>query len=171
MVRFPSPQVVRQRSPQAVRPHPPQVHVKQSEQGSSMAWTAIFLATVLMPLMLFVIDSSRLLYVRGRLQTATDAACEDAAWAAGDRPNYIDTGQTRLSNGGYVIGVAQSTFTSTLGESTRMAFAPLLSVTLDSANNQILCSATARVPVIFNAVGVAPQVDVRANAVSAVRFR
>ena len=136
-----------------------------------MAWTAIFLATVLMPLMLFVIDSSRLLYVRGRLQTATDAACEDAAWAAGDRLNYIHTGQTRLSNGGVVIGVAQNTFARTLDESTRMAFTPLLSVTLDYANKRILCSATARVPVIFNAVGVAPQVDLRANAISAVRFR
>ena len=145
--------------------------IKRSEQGSSMAWTAIFLATVLMPLMLFVIDGSRLLYVRGRLQTASDAACEDAAWAAGDRPNYIDTGQTRLGNNWYVVGVAQNTFTRTLGESTRMAFTPLLSVTLDYANNQILCSATARVPVIFNAVGVAPQVNVQANTITAVRFR
>jgi hypothetical protein len=125
---------------------------KKSEQGSSMAWTAIFLTAVLMPLMLFVIDGSRLLYVRGRLQTATDAACEDAAWAAGDRPNYIDTGQTRLGDSWYVIEVAQDTFVRTLDESTRMAFTPLLSVTLDYANNQILCSAIARVPVIFNAV-------------------
>ena len=145
--------------------------VKKSEQGSSMAWTAIFLTTVLMPLMLFVIDGSRLLYVRGRLQTATDAACEDAAWAAGDRPNYIDTGQTRLGDSWYVIEVAQDTFVRTLDESTRMAFTPLLSVTLDYANNQILCSAIARVPVIFNAVGVAPQVDVSANTITAVRFR
>ena len=145
--------------------------VKKSEQGSSMAWTAIFLTTVLMPLMLFVIDGSRLLYVRGRLQTAADAACEDAAWAAGDRPNYIDTGQTRLGDSWYVIEVAQDTFVRTLDESTRMAFTPLLSVTLDYANNQILCSAIARVPVIFNAVGVAPQVDVSANTITAVRFR
>ena len=145
--------------------------VKKSEQGSSMAWTAIFLTAVLMPLMLFVIDGSRLLYVRGRLQTATDAACEDAAWAAGDRPNYIDTGQTRLGDSWYVIEVAQDTFVRTLDESTRMAFTPLLSVTLDYANNQILCSAIARVPVIFNAVGVAPQVDVSANTITAVRFR
>ena len=145
--------------------------VKKSEQGSSTAWTAIFLTTVLMPLMLFVIDGSRLLYVRGRLQTATDAACEDAAWAAGDRPNYIDTGQTRLGDSWYVIEVAQDTFVRTLDESARMAFTPLLSVTLDYANNQILCSAIARVPVIFNAVGVAPQVDVSANTITAVRFR
>ncbi len=136
-----------------------------------MAWTAIFLATVLLPLMLFVIDGSRLLYVRGRLQTATDAACEDAAWAAGDRPNYMDTGQTRLGNNWVVVGVAQNTFTRTLGERTRMAFTPLLSVTLDTTNRQILCSATARVPVLFNSVGVAPMVDVRSNTITAVRFR
>ncbi len=151
--------------------HPSSVSIYPSEAGSSMAWTAIFLATVLLPLMLFVIDGSRLLYVRGRLQTATDAACEDAAWAAGDRPNYIDTGQTRLGNNWYVVGVAQNTFTRTLGENTRMAFTPLLSVTLDYPNNQIWCSATARVPVIFNGVGVAAQVNVRANATSGVRFR
>jgi hypothetical protein len=147
------------------------MRIRNLERGSSMAWTAIFLATVLMPFMLFVIDGSRLLYVRGRLQTATDAACEDAAWAAGDRPTYIDTGETRLGNNWYVVGVAQNTFTRTLDESTRMAFTPLLSVTLDYPNNQILCSATARVSVLFNAVGVAPQVNVSANTITAVRFQ
>jgi len=89
--------------PNSPRLRSPQVRIKKSEQGSSMAWTAIFLAAVLMPLMLFVIDGSRLFYVRGRLQTAADAACEDAAWAAGDRPNYIDTGETRLGNNWYVV--------------------------------------------------------------------
>ena len=53
--------------------------IRRVEQGSSMAWTAVFLITVLSPLMLLVIDGARLLYIRGRLQTATDAACEDAA--------------------------------------------------------------------------------------------
>jgi Flp pilus assembly protein TadG len=144
---------------------------RKPEQGSSLAWTAVFLITVLMPLMLLVIDGSRLLYVRGRLQTATDAACEDAAWAAGDRPNYIDTGQTRLSNDWYVIEVAQNTFVSTLNERTRMAFSPMLAVTLDYTNNQILCSATAQVPVLFNAVGVAPQVNLSSNTIAAIRFR
>jgi uncharacterized membrane protein len=147
------------------------MQIRKPEQGSSLAWTAVFLITVLMPLMLLVIDGSRLLFVRGRLQTATDAACEDAAWAAGDRPNYIDTGQTRLSNDWYVIEVAQNTFVSTLNERTRMAFIPQLGVTLDSTNNQILCSATAEVPVFFNAVGVAPQVNLSSNTIAAIRFR
>ena len=58
---------------------------QRSEQGSSLAWAAAFLTTVFLPLMLLVVDGARLLYVRGRLQTATDASCEAAAWTAGDR--------------------------------------------------------------------------------------
>ncbi len=50
-----------------------------------MAWTAVFLAFVVIPLMALVADGARMFYVRGRLQTATDAACEDAAWSAADR--------------------------------------------------------------------------------------
>ena len=144
---------------------------KRTEQASSLAWTAVFLVTVLMPLMLLVIDGSRLLYIRGRLQTATDAACEAAAWTAGDRLNYPRTGQTRLGNNGYVVEVAQNAFASTLNERTRMAFTPQLMVTLDDANNQILCSATALVPVLFSAVGVTPQVTVPTHTIAAIRFR
>jgi len=148
--------------------------VKQTrnpEQGSSMAWTAVFLTTVLMPLMLLIIDGSRLLYIRGRLQTATDAACEDAAWAAGDRPKYIDSGQTRFGNEWYVVEVAQNTFVSTLNERTRMAFSPGHLVTLDYTNNQILCSAIAQVPILINAAGVAPQINVPASTIASIRFR
>ena len=147
------------------------MQMKRSEQGSSLAWTAVFLVTVLMPLMLLVIDSSRLLYIRGRLQTATDASCEAAAWAVGDRLNYTRTGQTRLSNDGYVFEVAQNTFASTLNERTRMAFTPQLMITNDDTNNQILCSATAQVPVLFSAVGVSPEVTVPTHTIAAIRFR
>ena len=145
--------------------------IRRFEQGSSMAWTAVFLITVLSPLMLLVIDGARLLYIRGRLQTATDAACEDAAWAAGDRPAYIDTGQTQFGNEGYVFEVAQNTFWNTLDENTRMAFTPGLSVSLDYANNQILCSGMAQVPVLINAIVSTPVVNVQASAIAAIRFR
>jgi uncharacterized membrane protein len=147
------------------------MHGKRSEQGSSLAWTAVFLITVLMPLMLLVIDGSRLLYIRGRLQTAADAACEAAAWEAGDRSEYINTGQTRIAKDGYVVEVAQNTFASTLHERSRMAFSVGLAVTLDDASLQILCSATAHVPILFSAVTVAPQVDVHANTTATLRFR
>ena len=40
---------------------------------SSMAWTAVVLAVVVVPLLTLVVDGARLFYVRGRLQTAVDA--------------------------------------------------------------------------------------------------
>lgn len=139
--------------------------------GSSLAWTAVFLTTVLLPLMQLVMDGSRLLYIRGRLQTATDAACEAAAWTAGDRPKYTESGETLFNNDGEIVDVAQYTFALTLDERTRMSFTASLSVTLDPSNNQILCSANALVPVLINVAGAAPQVNVPASAIASIRFR
>lgn len=147
------------------------MEIEPPEEGSSLAWTAVVLTTLLLPLMLLIVDGSRLWYIRGRLQTATDAACEAAAWVGGDRPNYLNNGQTRISDEGYLDAVAQDTFASTLNESNRMAFSPQLGVTIDEASNQILCSGAASVPVLFNAVGVAPQVNVLASSMAAIRFR
>ena len=145
--------------------------IPRSERGSSMAWTAVFLITVLLPLMLLVVDGSRLLFIRGRLQTATDAACEGAAWAAGDRPIYQDTGSTQFGNEGHAAEVAQNTFTSTLKEGERMAYSSQLSITFDHSSNLVLCSSVALVPVLFSAVGVAPQVEIPSMASAAIRFR
>jgi Flp pilus assembly protein TadG len=145
--------------------------IEQPEGGSSLAWTAVVLTTLLLPLMLLIVDGSRLWYIRGRMQTATDAACEAAAWVGGDRSNYQDSGQTRISDEWYLVSVAQDTFASTLNESTRMAFNPQLAVTIDDTSNQILCSGAASVPILFNVVGVEPQVNVLASSMAAIRFR
>ncbi len=144
---------------------------KRSEQGSSLAWTAAFLTTVFLPLMLLVVDGTRLLYVRGRLQTATDAACEAAAWTAGDRLAYTNTGQTQIGNEGEVYEVAFNTFLATLNERTRMAFAPVYGLTLDDINHQVLCSASAEVPVLFSAAGGRSSVTLSAFAATSLRFR
>jgi hypothetical protein len=144
---------------------------RRLEMGSSLAWTAVFLTTVLLPLMQLVMDGSRLLYIRGRLQTATDAACEAAAWTAGDRPKYTESGETLFNNDGEIVDVAQYTFALTLDERTRMSFTASLSVTLDPSNCQILCSANALVPVLINVAGAAPQVNVPASAIASIRFR
>jgi uncharacterized membrane protein len=145
--------------------------MKRLEHGSSMAWTAVFLITVLLPLMLLVVDGSRLLYIRGRLQTATDAACEAAAWVGGDRPTYIDTGQTHFIHEGDAIQVAQDTFAATLNERTHMAFIPELRLSLDSNSNQVVCAATAQVPILFQVAGIVPQVTVPASTITAIHFR
>jgi Flp pilus assembly protein TadG len=136
-----------------------------------MAWTAVFLMTVLMPLMLLIVDGSRLLYIRGRLQTASDAACEAAAWFAGDRSYYQDTGLIRIENEGKATAMALYTFTSTLLDRDRMSFSAQLSVYFDHTLNNIQCLAVAQVPVLFSTGGIAPQVDIPAETLSTIRFR
>jgi uncharacterized membrane protein len=147
------------------------MQARKAERGSSLAWTAIFLITVLLPLMLLIVDGARLLYLRGRLQTATDAACEDAAWTVGDRRRYLENGSTRFGDLSYAIELAQSTFASTLDERSRMVFSAGLNVTFDETSNQVLCAATATVPILFAAVGIDPQVEIPAKASAAIRFR
>jgi hypothetical protein len=144
---------------------------RKAESGSSLAWAAIFLTALLLPLLLLVVDGSRLLDIRGRLQTATDAACEDAAWLVGDRRGYQESGQTLFAGLQDAYTQAQGTFFTTLGEQDSMVFSAGLQLSFDEANHQVLCSAQAIVPVFFNGIGVAPEVAIPARAVAALRFR
>lgn len=141
---------------------------RPNERGSSMAWTAIFLAFVLLPLMALVVDGSRLFYVRGRLQTALDAACEDAAWSGADYAAFRQTGEARLlSNMGPVIARAQGIFQITLGDSGRVNFTASAAILPDFANAQVHCTAQASVPL---SVLLGSPVSIPAQSVSAVRF-
>lgn len=54
---------------------------KNRERGSVMAWWAVTLSLIVLPLMALTIDATRALYVDTHLQTAADAACEAAASA------------------------------------------------------------------------------------------
>ena len=146
-------------------------YLRIAERGSSLTWTAIFLLTVLVPLMLLVSDGSRLLYIRGRLQTATDAACEDAAWLVGDRHRFLTGGETNFSDPWSVFERAQSTFASSLGERSRMAFSAGLNIIFDEAGSQVLCTARATVPVLLAVGDMSPQVDIPAVTSAAIRFR
>jgi hypothetical protein len=144
---------------------------RKLEIGSSLAWAAIFLATLFLPLMLLFVDGSRLLNIRGRLQTATDAACEDAAWLVGDRVEYLASGKNLFGDQQIAYTQAQNTFAATLGERNRMVFSAAFSLTFDESNGQVLCSAVASVPILFAALGDAPAVSIPARAVAATRFR
>jgi hypothetical protein len=144
---------------------------RKLEIGSSLAWAAIFLATLFLPLMLLVVDGSRLLDIRGRLQTATDAACEDAAWMVGDRVEYLASGQSLFGDLQVAFTQAQITFTATLGEQDRMVFTAAFSLNFDESSGQVLCSAVASVPLLFDTLGDTPAVSIPARAVAATRFR
>jgi Flp pilus assembly protein TadG len=138
------------------------------ERGSSLAWVAIFLAAVVVPLLALVIDGSRMFYVRGRLQTAIDAACEDAAWSGADYRAFRDSGQTRfVPDMAPVIGQAQRTFSNTLGDRSSVNFTASAAIVPDFARVLVHCNASASVPL---AVMLGAPVNIRAQAVSAVRF-
>jgi uncharacterized membrane protein len=143
----------------------------KTERGSSLAWTAVFLTSLLLPLMLLSVDDTRLLYVRGRLQTATDAACEDAAWLVGDRRVYLESGLSQFGDPLNALQQAQSTFSSTLDERSRMVFSASLSITLDDSLDQVLCTAMASVPILISGSGTGLQVNIPASAVTTIRFR
>jgi hypothetical protein len=69
-----------------------------SRRGDAYAWFAAMLVFVFIPLSSLSIDVTRMMYVRGHLQTANDAACQSAADAL-DVPLFIQTGQKRIEPG------------------------------------------------------------------------
>ena len=131
-----------------------------------MAWTAIFLLFVLVPIMIFTIDGSRILRIRSRLQTATDAACEDAAWTAADRKYYRDTGGTRFRSNWYIFSVAHTTFQNVLNDQGVSRYYPALHVYPDTSRALVNCNAQASVPLLIRG-GV---VTINVQSASQIRF-
>ncbi len=96
------------------------IRLLASRRGSSYAWFAVLLVFVGIPLMSLSIDVTRMMYVRGHLQTANDAACQSAADAL-DVPYFISTNQKRI-NAGLANSQAAREFSSTLEDATRVRF-------------------------------------------------
>jgi len=115
------------------------------ERGSSLAWAAVFLAVVVVPLMLLVGDGTRLWYVRTRLAQAADAACTDVSWSVGDRLTWQRLRDDRYLANWYLVGRAQNTFYQMLAERTAVKYVPSLSLNLDWDNARVECRAQARV--------------------------
>ena len=68
-----------------------------SRKGDVFAWAAALMLLVGLPLTSLSIDVVRMMYVRGHLQTATDAACQSAADAL-DVQTFIGSGDPCNSN-------------------------------------------------------------------------
>lgn len=117
------------------------------DRGSSLAWTAVLLSAVLVPLLMLVGDGARLLYVRTRLSTAADAACENAAWSTANRLGWQWNGDTNFLQN-QLFSQAYSTFYQMLSDSEQVRFSPTLSMSLDSTHDVVICFAQARVPLI-----------------------
>jgi len=132
------------------------------DRGSSLAWTAVLLGTVLVPLLMLVGDGARLLYVRARLSTAADAACENAAWSTADRYSWQWHGNERFLQNA-LFWEAQNTFYQMLSDSYQVQFFPTLSMSLDSTHNVVTCFAQARVPLIVGSGERIVEVRIRAR--------
>jgi hypothetical protein len=141
--------------------------MKKLEQGSSLAWAAVFLAVVVLPLMLLVGDGARLWYVRTRIAQAADAACTDVSWSVGDRLTWQRIRDDRFAANWYLVGRAQNTFYQMLAEQTAVKYAPSLALTLDWENARVQCRAQARVRLMMLAN---QEVTIRSTIYAKLRF-
>ena len=91
-----------------------------SRRGDAYVWFAALLVFVAIPLSSLSIDVTRMMYVRGHLQTAADAACQSAADAL-DVPFFISTGQKRI-NTGLARTQAAREFSATLQDTGRVRY-------------------------------------------------
>lgn len=140
---------------------------REHERGSSLAWAAVFMAVVVLPLMLLVGDGTRLYYVRSRIAQAADAACTDVSWSVGDRMTWQRLRDDRYLANWYLVGRAQNTFYQMLAEKSTVKYVPSLSLTLDWDNARVECRAQARVR-----LNMIPnqEVTVRSTAYAKMRF-
>ena len=95
-------------------------HLLMSRRGDAYAWFATLLVFVFIPLSSLSIDVTRMMYVRGHLQTANDAACQSAADAL-DVPLFIETNQKRIEPG-LANRQAAREFTATLVDADKIRY-------------------------------------------------
>jgi hypothetical protein len=137
---------------------------KTSERGDAMAWMAIIMVFLMVPLMGITIDITRAMYVRGHLQAASDAACQAAADAM-MVPLFMETGEQRIDEG-LMYGRAAQVFNATLKDSGKVRFMPALSLRLLTPTS-VECTATASVDRLLPSV--VPEISLRVSTVSEMR--
>jgi len=124
--------------------------IPKKERGSALAWTAMVLAVLVLPLTLLLIDGARLLYADIRLQDATDAACEALA-----QESLYEQVQQFQQNGEII---PRLTYRSRLAANTMFVQIiqddPVLKdaypmLNLSTVNGLPLCTATASVQALF----------------------
>ena len=119
---------------------------RDTERGSALAWTALLLALVVLPLMMLTVDATRLFYLRNRLQTASDAACEDTAWQIANRTAFKETG-TLVLRGDYLpVALGQATFHNVVSDAALLTYYPAIQISPNPGSLTVFCAATARVP-------------------------
>ena len=137
------------------------------ERGSSLAWSAIFLTVVVLPLLVLVAEGSRWFLIRGRLQAAVDAACEDAAWSSADVRLFRSTGKITFTDLSHRLDAAQGTFRSSLGEPDRLGYQASLQIAPDLGSISMHCSGLAAVRSLLP---ISRPIRITVQASAAIRY-
>ncbi len=133
------------------------------QKGHAMAFYAVFIATVTMPLLVLTVDLVRLLAVRTRLQTAADAACQSASVAV-NAPIFWGSGQVVLEPAQAVANATRE-FYATARDTGLLGYHPSLQVGF-AGPSSVVCQASATLDTL---VPGAPSLQVEVLAVSATR--
>jgi len=141
---------------------------KPSEAGQSLLWTTFVFMFVLVPLLVLVVDGIQFWRIRNQLQTATDAACEEAAYVGADRRAYRDSGVVRFGNTGQAKADATKTFYTTLHNTDAFQYSPSIQIGFDSGVPSAKCSASASVQPLISAL--APSITILTESESEIRF-
>lgn len=141
------------------------IRLLHDSRGDAYAWVAALMLLVGIPLASLSIDIARMMYVRGHLHTATDAACQ-AAVDALDVRRFISSGEA-IINGGQGRAQAAQVFRATLTDATTIKYTESLAV--DFPGPKLAhCTATARVTHI---VPMTPDMLVVVETTSEMRVR
>ena len=123
--------------------------IRRGERGSTLAWTAALLASVLVPLMMLAGDGSRLFMVYTRLAAATDLACADTGYMLTDRQTFLNSGPagTRM--------VTKTWAQQAAGDFVNSLSALHIPISASNFNyqlngNSIRCTGTATFPLLMN---------------------
>ncbi len=142
---------------------------RKNEHGQSLVMVAVFLLFVGLPVIVLAIDGTRLYRVQSLLQTATDAACEDAAVTAPDYEHYKRTGETRFVSNQLLWYRAYQTYNRVWRPFGRVALdVGSYSITIipDQSRSLMNCTGRVSVPLVI----LPATVTLDALSTSGVRF-
>lgn len=142
---------------------------QESERGQSLVMTAAFLLFVGVPVLILVIDGTRLYRAKSLLRLATDAACEDAATAAPDLEHYKQTGEARLHSDHRIWARAHKTYWliwSPAGGNALGVSSYAVAISPDQARLRMNCTGRASVPLVM----LPTTVNLEAAITSSIRF-
>ena len=142
------------------------MRVFADKKGYAMAYTAILLSFVLLPLLILSIELTRVMYVDAHLQAATDAACS-AASQASNVPHFILTGELMIDiTAGRTYAYRE--FDRTVSDHNIKKYTPVLTSVNLLSNTMVACQSTAQMQWVFP--GIAP-VILTASAISETQAR